>query len=375
MQTNHTPHGHPIGYYQLARGLGMLFIIAGHSITPFFDKQAAMTAQTWFSGAGSVFGGGVMAMFFMISGAGLARNAGIGMRGVLRAQWQYLIKPYTLSAAAILLCKILLAILRARPFSENGGELVLTFLLGLNAEGGGTFFGFPVDSVGVFWFLLALGGGNVLVYFIGQIQKPYLRLTAAVLCMLAGCVLGTLSPYWVFCLPLSLIAAGYLYAGQTVGQYALAEPETRIPWYAHLCMGAVIVVSFARGAVNLVSCEWRLGMLDLAATVFVGFYLLRLYARLARYLPERGGGIFLGFAENVGRYSMQILCIHAFEKMLFPWYRLGDPGYRLNDLLPETPVLCAALCFVGRMVLIFGILWLAETVRRWGRRGWRIGWN
>ena len=163
MQTNHTPHGHPIGYYQLARGLGMLFIIAGHSITPYFDKQAAMTAQTWFSGAGSVFGGGVMAMFFMISGAGLARNAGIGMRGVLRAQWQYLIKPYTLSAAAILLCKILLAILRARPFSENGGELVLTFLLGLNAEGGGTFFGFPVDSVGVFWFLLALGGGNVLV--------------------------------------------------------------------------------------------------------------------------------------------------------------------------------------------------------------------
>ena len=43
---------------------------------------------------------------------------------------------------------------------ENGGEFVLTYLLGLNAEGGGTLWGDSGGNLSVFfWFVLALFGG------------------------------------------------------------------------------------------------------------------------------------------------------------------------------------------------------------------------
>ena len=57
-----------LGYFNTARGLGMLLILFGHSLSPFFD--APDQTQVIFSGAGSLLGAGIMALFFMISGFG-----------------------------------------------------------------------------------------------------------------------------------------------------------------------------------------------------------------------------------------------------------------------------------------------------------------
>ena len=366
--------GTTLGYFQLARGLGMLFIIAGHSITPFFDKDAAYAAGQRFAGAGSVFGGGVIAMFFMISGFGLFFRMEDGQTGGKKGnrkkrtgffamQLHEFWIPYVLTAAAVLLGKGLIAVWRNRSFLLHGGELVLTFLLGLNAEGGGTFFGFPVDSVSVLWFLLALSGGSVLWYLLYGIstQKRIPRglyYGNAALLAAVGVLLCRMHPVLPFCFAQMLLACGYIAAGDAIAAYRLLD--RRLPWFCHAGMLLLILFSFAFGGVNIVAGFFLCGFLDFAATVCIGFYLLRLYACLFQHLPEKDVAV-LSFAETVGRYSLQILCIHAAEKMLFPWYRL-------RFYFPTHPVWCAVLCFLLRIVLIFACLSLMEWVRRRGRK-------
>ena len=62
-----------LGYFNLARGLGMLLIVLGHSMNLYLEPQPTGSGGL-FSGAGSVFGGGIMAAFFMISGYGFYKE-------------------------------------------------------------------------------------------------------------------------------------------------------------------------------------------------------------------------------------------------------------------------------------------------------------
>ena len=52
-----------LGYYNLARGLGMMLIVLGHSMNPVLPK---VRSSYPFQGAGTVLGGGIIAAFFML---------------------------------------------------------------------------------------------------------------------------------------------------------------------------------------------------------------------------------------------------------------------------------------------------------------------
>ena len=79
----------------------------------------------------------------MISGYGFYKRK---PRKCFVIQRKLLLLPYCIVAAAVIISKFLLAVVRHRSFMENGGEFILTYLLGLNAEGGGTLWG---DSGGI----------------------------------------------------------------------------------------------------------------------------------------------------------------------------------------------------------------------------------
>ena len=63
--------GLSLGYFNLARGLGMFLIILGHTMNLYRMEEKTGI----FSGMGSVVGGGIMAAFFMISGFGFFRRS------------------------------------------------------------------------------------------------------------------------------------------------------------------------------------------------------------------------------------------------------------------------------------------------------------
>ena len=338
---NKSERAESLGYFNLARGLGIILILAGHSINPVLPR---IQSGGLFAGAGTVLGGGVIAAFFMISGFGFYKRS---MKKCFAIQCRLLLRPYGIVAAAVLGTRGLLALLEQRSFWEHGGELILTYLLGLNAEGGGTLLGIPIESVSIFWFVLALFGGWMIYNGVLQLRAPVLRVGMIVGCVLLGYGLTLLSKVWPLCLPMGLLAAGYLAAGRQIREKQLLE--RKLPVWILVLLAGTAGVSAAFGQVNIVACVWKLGLVDVAGSFCAGFLLLRLYAWFMKKQGKQGKTRRIrGLIEEVGFYSIWIVCLHAYEKIIIPWYRI-------YGMLPEYPWLAVSICFVSRCLIMYGI--------------------
>ena len=340
-----------LGYFNTARGLGMLLILFGHSLSPFFD--APDQTQVIFSGAGSLLGAGIMALFFMISGFGFySRSA----KKCWSTQTKLLLKPYMITAAAVLLSKMLLALLKQRPFSKHGGELVLTYLLGLNAEGGSQLGDIPVDSVSIFWFILALFGSWVIYNAISRLKSQRIRFFLTLFCVILGYILTCVSTIWPYCFPIMLLSVGYLAAGTVIKQQKLLE--RKLPLWSWVIMVAVALTCCAFGFVNIVACQWNLGLLDVAGSFCIGFLLMRLYHH---WMQMNHAGFMIQILERIGFHSIWIVFLHGYEKVIFPWYRL-------QMLLPNHPLLCVCICLLARCAVIYGMFRLLYPLSQMIRR-------
>lgn len=182
-----------MGYFNLLRGIGILLIIWGHSASIFTAYQNENERLE--NGIYSVLGGGIMAMFFLISGYQFYKRS---PQKCLHIQKRMLLYPYGITAVAVLLSKGILSVLKQRNFTEHGGEYLLTYLLGLNAEGGGLLWGIPIESVSILWFVLALFGGWMIYNGIMQCKSQWLRWSLISVCGVLAWLLGRVSRVWVF---------------------------------------------------------------------------------------------------------------------------------------------------------------------------------
>lgn len=348
---NHPKKADGLGYFNLARGLGMLLIVIGHSMNPFLAESGGRHP---FQGTGSILGGGIIAAFFMISGFGFYKRT---PKKCLSIQSKLLMRPYCQVAVAILGTKILLALLKQRSFWQHGGELVLTYLFGLNAEGGGSFRGIPIESVSVFWFVLALFGGWILYNAIMQLKSKRVQYCLVAGCVILSYVLTLISKVWPFCLPMALLAVGYLAAGDAIRKHHLLECQLTVWCWGLLFL--IVLLSAAFGEVNIVACVWRLGLIDVAGSFCAGFLLLRLYAR---FMEREWHGKVVGVLEEIGFHSIWIVCLHAYEKIIFPWYRVCG-------LFPEQPWLGACICFFGRCAIMYLFYRIVSYLsRKWKKK-------
>ncbi len=362
-----------LGFFNLARGCGILFVLLGHSINIFLPQlaaantatitavHAAANATTGIAASaatnaaaanpviGSVIGGGVMAMFFFISGYGFFDRK---IKKCISIQCKLLLKPYAVTAACILAAKALLAMIRQRSFLENGGEYILTFLLGLNAEGGGTFLGFPVESVSIFWFVLSLMNGWIVLNAIRRLKNKKLQKVLIAACLLGGYALTYIRSVWPFCLPTSLMTVAYLAFGKWMKENAMEEKKLSGIESLDLILPAAI--SFFAGNVDMIKGTWGLGLIDVYSTFAIGFLLVRLFVRIGKMNLK---GKVITWIEAAGFNSIWIICIHAFEKIVFPWYRLGY-------VFAEHPVIGIAVCMILRCLLIFAIYQAVMKLRR-----------
>lgn len=324
-----------LGYFNLARGLGMVLILLGHSMNLYLPPEEYRNPGL---GTGTVIGGGIMAAFFMISGFGFYKRS---PKKCFLIQKKLLLYPYIFVAGAVLLTKAGLAVLEKRSFWKHGGELVLTYLFGLNAEGGGKVFGIPIESVSIFWFVLALFGGWLLYNGIMQLHSHKIQICCIAGCVVLSYILTLISKVWPYCLPMALLAVGYLAAGEFVKKYNLLERKISPKWW--ILIGGSTVISGIFGDVNIVACQWRLGLVDVWGTFCAGFLILRLYAL---FMKKEKTGKIIGALEEIGFNSISVVCIHAYEKIIFPWYRVAG-------FFPAQPWIGVGLCFLGRCIVIY----------------------
>lgn len=339
-----------LGYFNLARGVGMILIVAGHSANVFLPVSERVSS--W-GKAGSVLGGGLMAMFFMISGFGFYKRS---PRKCFSIQKKMLLKPYFFVASAVLGTRLFLAIVKQRSFWTHGGELVLTYVLGLNAEGGGKLFTIPVESISILWFLLALFIGWNLYNAIVQLSSGSMQKVLVMGCVILSYLLTQISKVWFYCLPMGLLAVGYLAAGDYIHKKGLLSKEISI-W----CRGLLMVFSILQmmfGNINIVACVWKLGLLDVAGTFCIGFLIMRLYAEVMRWKLK---GRVVGFLEEIGLKSIWIVCLHAYEKIIFPWYRI-------RAVFTDHVLLGICLCFLARCAIMYVFYRIILVIRRKWRK-------
>lgn len=340
-----------MGYFNILRGVGMLLIIWGHSAAVFYSSGTEGAPLT--EGISGVLGGGIMAMFFMISGYHFYRRS---PRKCLAIQKKTLLYPYWFTAAAVLASKFLLSVLKKRPLMEHGGEYLLTYLLGLNAEGGGVLWGIPIESVSILWFVLALFGGWMIYNAVLQCKNRKVQWACVCLCMVLAWLAGRISSVWAGCLPQSLAAVFFLAAGAEIRNRQLLE--RKLPKTVYAAMGVLLLTCVRYGRVDMVNNVWRLGPLDMIGSAVSGFLLLKGYDFfMERLLRERK----IACLEFIGFRSMWVLCLHCYEKVVFPWYRL-------RGLFAGRPFAGTLVCMVLRMLLIFALYRILSQAIAFGKR-------
>ena len=87
--------------------------------------------------------------------------------------------------------------------------------------------GIPIESVSIFWFVLALFGGWNLYNAIVQLKSVRMQCFLSAGCVVLGYFLTKLSKIWPFCLPMVLIAVGYLAAGEWIRKNHLLRKKFR----------------------------------------------------------------------------------------------------------------------------------------------------
>lgn len=351
--TKRTTKQYSLGYFNLARGLGFLFVLAGHSLTLFYADPDSTAALPVFGGTGWILGAGIMAMFFMISGFYFYRRS---PWKCVKMQARLLLKPYFMTALAIIAVTWVRFYLKGFDFSKKGMELLLTYGLGFNAVHGEKFLGYPIGTISIFWFVLALFLGWILFNMICWLPARGQRIACVCSFVLLSWDLSVLSSVWPWSIHTGFLAVGYIAVGYMIRKYDLLNKQ--IPVWVWLILGSVSLFCMAFGFVDIVPGIWLLGPLDVLGSFCVGFLLMRTYSRLM----ERGiGAKGLGVVDLMGLNSIWFLCIHAFEKALIPWKTL-------SIYFPDRPMLCAAICFVGRLAVILVCFSLLVFIRRLVRR-------
>lgn len=151
----------------------------------------------------------------------------------------------------------------------------------------------------------------------------------------------------------------FLAMGVVIRQHNLLE--RKIPVWGYGLMGILLFICAAFGQVDMVNCIWRLGPVDIAGSCCCGFLLLKIYGCVMRHMPK---GIFVSLLESAGFYSMWIICLHCYEKVIVPWYRL-------KWVFPENPLVGTVVCMILRLLLIYVMYRAVSPVIARVNRMWR----
>lgn len=333
-----------IGFFDFARGVGILSVLISHSVSLFY--AIAVTDSIGWNCYASL-GAGVMAMFFLISGLGFQAR---GSRRCIRSQIRLYLPPYLITALCVIGAKAGLCILKWRPFKDYGAEFLFSYLLALNRGFQGTILGLPVNNVAMLWFLWALGGGWCIYNAICLVKDRRLRPALVSLCVLISFGMIHLSRVWPYALPQMLQAVGFLWMGHEIRERKLLDKVLPV-WIYPLCMIPVFITALW-GGVDIFTCSWKLGIWDYLSVCIMGFFLLRFFAWFGEL--EVNGRVY-DWVSGVGTQTLLILCIHAFDEKVLPWHKM-------QALFAERAGLGILICLLIRIVFVAGAFGLVSRV-------------
>lgn len=342
MKQHRTNNMNAMGYFNLLRGYGIFFVLVFHTRILYFQRD--LGASNFLT----IFGGGLMAMFFIVSGFGFFKRKPLRC---LKTQFNLIFVPYMFMCAFVLLERLIYDIIRGIPFAENGGSLVLTYLFGLCVIPERTVLGFPVSYVGLFWFLLSLFVGWIIYNQVSQLKnKTHIRICVAI-CVLLGWILPLITDLWPYCLPQGLLTVGCLYIGENLRKNKLLDKN--LPPAVYVIALIWIGISVVFGSGDMGTNYWKLGLFDVISAYLIGIAFIKLYSLIYSYIPENK---LANSLEVIGAESFLIFCIHGVERVIIPWYVI--------QRFISNPYLGTVIYFILRCVLIYIAYKIVKKLQR-----------
>ena len=327
-----------IGMFDISRGILMIAVVLGHSITAYIKYWEPEFTMHWWYCFLIIFKPviyGVIPMFYMMSGYGF-RKKRIGKN--VRDNIHYLLKPYLITGLVVTAAGIVRTMIEHQSVKECVWYRTVPFLLGL-CPGENWLAGHYVGSIGPIWFLVVLALSGFALNLIFRLDQEWMR-AVCVMVLVAVCTRLPFISLIPFCIIQALCCSGYLYIG-----YQLRTHNLLYQPLGRKNLIVLIVLSFAvmiPGNIEVSQNVWALGTLDYIASAITGFLLLK----LCMYLnAERFKGRVTKGLRVIDRYSLYILCVHTMEYLAFPWDKV-------QNLFGENKVLGIVVTFAGRCLII-----------------------
>ena len=337
-----------IGMFDLSRGLLMLFVVLGHSITLFFEYweiEVEVSLLLLPILLGKVLTYGLLPVFFIMSGYGFRMQT---MKKCAKNQARYLLKPYLYVAIIVTVAAVLKKLLLGRSVLDALRYQSFPFLLALPSESKVPIGEWDTASIGFMWFFVTLGLAWIVMNLIFQLKNEALRFL--IIAGLAVC--GVQLPAYAFmpfCLAQVLCSIAYMYLGYRIKKARLLTRGTPKWMYAILVMIVIFIVPF--GYIEVSQNVWKLNVLDYLASCAAGCLLFKTSVFLDRFT-----GKIASFFRLLGKNSMYILCIHAVEYLVIPWEyaeRIMKGHYVLGffAVLIARVLIIGVGCFVIRRIV------------------------
>lgn len=330
-----------VGYFDIAKGIGIIAVIMGHTIWDSPLKQCIFSFH--------------MPLFFLISGYFFKKKE---TKICLKQNAKHLIIPYFFTCFCIMFSSIIVS------FLLNGQEQIPAnlkewFIASLYGSGGVHEVPFHIPQIGATWFLWALF--LAFLIFNNIVDTKWTMLIVATLAYIGY---KTADMIW---LPLSiqpaLVSLLFVYFGYECKKNKLLEKKLSI-WWA-IVIAAIWVISFYYGGhMYLVGCYFGNGFLDIIGALCGTFIILlvsRLIERYTKYISK--------FLQFLGRNTLPILCFHLIELNTFPWWKVDELCNQLNYGHSVRVILVLKYLWMLIAVLIVNVIPILRNIFSLEKRG------
>ena len=283
-------------YLDIARGISILAIIAGH-----FGLPVIVRVVYTFH----------IPVFYLITGYFMKKEPVLLF---LRKKVKTLLTPYLITCTAVVILQGIAASFRGR---SAAGTLWIWIKAGLYGAGSSYHLPEAFTPIGAVWFLWATFWGSLLMQFVLRRNQVMQAVWVAAL-FAFGCLTAHRLVWLPFDIQPGCCAVLYMYAG-----YAGGKKEDRIRKYVDKAWPAVFLVWFAFiytfTSFALVRCDYGKGTVDIAASLCASYCIFFLSEKLDWY-----GGRTADVLAYIGRCSLIILCVHLVEMDLVDWWAVVD---------------------------------------------------
>lgn len=316
--------------FDLIKGLAMVLVVLRHSIA--WDANSEIFWKIGYSL--------MMPLFFVTSGYWMKKKS---ISAGLKTSCQYLLKPYVITV--VLMDLVALA---HRALTHQMDEWLQIFLIPsvlvsqYSRDG-------EITRIGPMWFIFALFLSWCLFYLVIQIKEEKVQIALAVLSGIAATVLLPMN--LPFQIGQGCIGFFFLYAGYQIKKKKLLDKQLPVWGWAVLVILWAAAAWF--GTMDLAFGDAKGGILTACGCICGVFIMIRIFLHVNLWENKLTDAL-----KWVGRYTMWILCIHSFEKAVFPWKIL----FRFVD---EYSIAGVIAQFVLRFIMIWIIVQIMIRMQKY----------